>query len=86
MNIGGLLARTALLKEQMKKQPCERCGLLYDHKKEERCPHCGELDQKGLDKLFERRETEYQANRQLGFWFILAAIIILFIALITSVL
>jgi hypothetical protein len=79
MPIGGLFARASLLKEQMKKKPCKRCGLLYDPKKEDQCPYCGDLDEAGLASLLERRETEYRANRQLGFRFILAAVFILLI-------
>ncbi|MGM0593497.1 MAG: hypothetical protein ACQETD_03080 [Pseudomonadota bacterium] len=66
----------------MKKQPCERCGLLYDHKKEERCPYCGELDQEGLKQLLARRAVAHQANRRLGLRFLLAAAFILIITLV----
>ncbi len=81
MSFGGLFARAALLKEQMKKKPCKRCGLLYDPKKEEQCPYCGDLDEAGLARLFERRETAYRANRQLGYRFIFAAVVVLLIVI-----
>ena len=84
MSIGGLVARAALLKEQMKKKPCQRCGLLYNPKKEEKCPHCGDLDERGLALLLEKKEREIQGNRQLGNWFIFSAIVILFLMLLIS--
>jgi len=33
MNFGGLGTWAALLKEELKKKPCQRCALRYDHKK-----------------------------------------------------
>lgn len=84
MSIGGLLARAALPKEQ-KKKPCMRCGSLYDPKKEDKCPYCGDLDERGLTRLLDRRESEHQANRQLGVWFILAVVVILFITILVGV-
>jgi len=39
MGIGGLAARAAHLRNQMKKTPCRRCGLHYDHSSSEQCPH-----------------------------------------------
>jgi len=76
MNIAGLAARAALLREQMKKKPCKRCGMLYDPKKEEKCPHCADLDEKGLAALLEKKENEIQGNKRLGHWFLIAAVII----------
>lgn len=77
MNLGGLAARAALLKDQMKKKPCNRCGLHYDPKEEKKCPHCGDLDEHGLAQLLERRESEFQSNKSLGFWLLLSAIVLL---------
>ncbi|MBT2971448.1 MAG: hypothetical protein B6D72_19645 [gamma proteobacterium symbiont of Ctena orbiculata] len=82
MNFGGLLARAALLKEQMKKKPCKRCGLLYDPKNEATCPHCGDLDERGLEKLLEKREKEFHGNRRLGIWFIVTATVLLVLVLL----
>ena len=79
MSFGGLIARAVLLKEQLKKKPCKRCGLLYDPKKEEKCPHCGDLDNKGLEILLNKKKKEFQGNKQLGLWFIFSAIVILFL-------
>ena len=77
MSIGGLIARAALLKEQMKKKPCKRCGLNYNQDKEAQCPHCGNLDIRGLKALLEKKEREYQGNKRLGQWFLFTAVLIL---------
>ncbi|WP_316364449.1 hypothetical protein [Candidatus Thiodiazotropha sp. CDECU1] len=82
MNIGGIVARAALLKEQMKKRPCKRCGLLYDPTKDKRCPHCDHLDQKGLEALIEKRKREHQGNKQLGKVFFFVALVIFMLMLI----
>ena len=79
MGIGGLLARGALLKEQLKKTPCKRCGLHYDHSKKEECPHCGTLDHKGLKRLLEQKNTEKQGNKSLGFIFVVIASVLVFL-------
>lgn len=79
MDIGGLIARAALLKAQMKRKPCRRCGLHYDPEQDQQCPHCGGLDQAALFRLLEQREREFQGNRRLGFWFFVAAVCTLFI-------
>ena len=84
MHIGGLLAQLALLKEKMKKKPCKRCGLLFDPKQEPKCPHCGDLDDSGLQRLFEKLEHEHQAHRHLGSWLLIAAMSVLFIMLIVA--
>jgi len=84
MSFGGLAARAALLKEQIKKKPCKRCGLQYNHKELDKCPHCGELDEHALARLLERRENEFQANKSLGFWFLLGAVVLLIVVVIGS--
>ncbi|MBI3186387.1 MAG: hypothetical protein HYZ31_00795 [Gammaproteobacteria bacterium] len=84
MNLGGLIARAALLKEQMKKQPCKRCGLHYDPIEMKQCPHCSHLDEPGLAKLLEQKENEIQSNKSLGFWFFIGAIVLLFIMIISA--
>lgn len=82
MGLWGLAARAALLKEQLKQRPCVRCGLHYDHVKAATCPHCGDLDERGLARLQERRETGFRANRQLGTKFFIATMIIVFIMVV----
>ena len=84
MSLGGLLAQFALLKEKMKKKPCKRCGLLYDPKKESKCPHCGDLDDRGLERLFEKLENEHQGHRRLGGWLIVAAMFVFFVMLLVT--
>ena len=74
--MGGFATRMALLKEQMKKRPCERCGLHYDPDLEEQCPHCGHLDEKGLKRLLAQREREHAGIRQLGNKLIFSALIL----------
>ena len=76
MRISGLLARGAILKEQMKKTPCERCGLHFDHSENKECPYCGDLDQKGLEHLLKQQDLEKQGNKSLGSMFLIVAIIL----------
>ncbi|MCU7797587.1 MAG: hypothetical protein KZQ75_10690 [Candidatus Thiodiazotropha sp. (ex Myrtea spinifera)] len=82
MNFGGLVGKAALLKEQMKKKPCKRCGLMYDPVKKEKCPHCGDLDERGLEALLQKKKNEIQGIRQLGNWFLLAAVGLFFLLLL----
>jgi ribosomal protein L37E len=84
MSIGGLVARGVLLKEQMKKKPCKRCGLHYDHKEMDECPHCGHLDQTGLEKLLAEKEEEHQGNRTLGSVFLVAAVVLAILMVIIA--
>lgn len=84
MGLGGLFARLALLKEQMKKTPCERCGLHYDRSKKEECPHCDTMDHKGLEHFLEQKNTEKQGNKSLGFVFAVIAIVLLFFVVAIS--
>ena len=75
MGIGGLAARAALLKEQLKKKPCKRCGLHFDPDEETACPHCGHLDEAGLQQLLSKKERERAGNSRLGNRMLLAAIV-----------
>jgi len=77
MSFAGLAGRAALLVGQMNNKPCKRCGLQYNPKKEKKCPHCGDLDDQGLARLLERKESEFQSNRSLGGWFLFAAVVVL---------
>lgn len=74
MIFGGVAGKLALLREQMKKKPCPRCGLHYDPKQQEQCPHCGDLDQRGLEALLAQREIEHAGNKQLGSLFLYIAL------------
>jgi hypothetical protein len=84
MSIGGLVARAALLKEQMKKKPCKRCGLHYNHLAKNECPHCSHLDEAALVILFSKKEAGYQGRKSLGMLFFIAALITGFLLLILS--
>ena len=84
MGIGGLLARAALLKEQMKKKPCQRCGHYFDHSKYENCPHCKDLDEQGLQALFAQKELAFQGRKSLGMVFFILALITVFLLLAVS--
>jgi len=84
MNISHLATIAAQLKEQMKKKPCKRCRMRYDPKIEDKCPYCGDLDRKGLKEFFVKKEREFQGNRQLGRWFIIAAIALLSLMLLVG--
>ena len=82
MNIPGLGARAALLKQQKITKPCPRCGLRYPQQEPE-CAHCGHLDEAGLAQLRENIEKEYQGRKALGQWFLMAAIgVLLLMALL----
>jgi hypothetical protein len=84
MSIGGLLARMALLKEQLKSKPCVRCHQLYDPTTLEKCPHCGELDDADLLQYIEQLESEHLGNRKLGMWFLTAMLVVGFIMLVLA--
>lgn len=77
--IGGLIGRAILLREQMKEKPCKRCGLNFDPVKIDKCPRCTELNEKELAILFEKRESESSGNRNLGTWFFITALCLLFL-------
>lgn len=85
MGIGGLIARAALLKEQMKRKPCKRCKLHYNHKKLTDCPHCGDLTEKGLEELFANKEEHYQSRKTLGMIFFILALITVFLMALVAV-
>lgn len=85
MQIGSLAAKLALLKEDMKKTPCKRCAFRYDHKIQDACPKCSELDDAGLNRLFEQREVDYQARRSMGMWFYFIAAMISVLLLISII-
>jgi hypothetical protein len=70
MRIGGLAARAALLKEQMKKKPCERCSLHYNHVSFDKCPHCHHLDELRLQQLFAKKKLRFKVENPLGYCFL----------------
>mgnify|MGYP006188411677 CR=1 FL=1 len=77
MNIGFSLARAALAKKQMNDTSCGRCGLSYSHKTSQ-CPRCGHLSDRDLQKLAMDQEAAKQANKLLGYWFMLIAAAVVF--------
>lgn len=76
--------RLAHLHEQMKRTPCERCKLLYDHKKYDKCPHCGELDDAALKIFLANREAELIKKKSVGKWFLIIALIIIFLMILMN--
>jgi ribosomal protein L37E len=82
MSMGGLLAKLATLRGQKHEKPCERCGSYYNHQREEECPHCAQLNERQLEELKARRQAEGQANRRLGYGFLVAAAVVLVLILI----
>lgn len=84
MRIGGLAARAALLKEQMKKKPCERCSLHYNHVSFDKCPHCHHLDELRLQQLFAKKEAAFQSRKSIGILFFILALIAGFLILVIS--
>jgi len=85
MSIGGLVAKAALLKQQKPTKPCERCGLHYVAEENEQCPHCGSLSETELRDLLEKQMSERRGRNQLGIWFVIASIIIVFLMVVISV-
>ncbi len=67
---------------QPKKKRCDRCGLYYTEKLN-KCPHCSDLDDSGLQTLLERRDEELKGNASLGKFFILGAVAIGVLLLLT---
>ena len=60
---------------QPKRKRCDRCGLYYIEKLEE-CSHCGDLDERGLQRLFEQKAEEGEGNASLGRFFLLGSVIV----------
>ena len=67
---------------QPKRKQCARCGL-YHIEKLEKCSHCGDLDENGLQKLFERKEEEHEGNASLARIFLLGSVIIAVLLLLS---
>lgn len=76
MSLGFSIARALLLKRQMNDKPCPRCGLCYNPATTEHCPHCAHLSDRDLQKLAADQEAAKHANKMLGFWFMLAGVVI----------
>ncbi len=86
MGLGGLTARAALLREQLKRSPCERCGFMFELAKEEKCPQCSELSNAKVAKIVNARERQYETNKSLGVWFYWLALVSLIIFVATYLL
>ena len=84
MRIGGLAARAALLKEQLKKKPCERCSLHYNHVSFNKCPNCHHLDELRLQQLFAKKEAAFQSRKSIEMLFFILALIAGFLMLVVS--
>lgn len=67
---------------QPKKKRCERCGLYYTQKLE-KCSHCGDLDDRGLQNLLERHAEELEGNAALGKYFVIGAVVIAALLILT---
>ena len=80
----GLGGRLALLQEQMKKAPCERCKLLYNHKKRNKCPHCGNLNEADLQIFLAKREAGFRKRKSVGKWFLIVALIIILVIVLMN--
>ena len=78
-----LAGRLIMMKEQMKKKPCSRCGYQYDPLKKDKCPRCGDLDEIKLQALLEKIEVGHQSRKWLGkLFFALSLIIVILMLLI----
>ncbi len=77
-----LAGRLALLKEQLKKKPCSRCGFHYDPLIKDKCPRCGDLDDKGFQILLKRIEANHQKRKSLGRVFFIIALVITILMLL----
>ena len=77
-----LAGRLILLKEQLKKKPCSRCGYHYDPLIKNKCPRCGDLDEITLQDLLKKIQAGHQNRKSLGKLFFIIALIIAILLLI----
>ena len=82
MNIGGLGARAALRQKPTRK--CERCGLRYPKDLAD-CPHCHTIrTQADLEAFKAEKAAERAAGVRLGRLFIIVALILLALLLLSG--
>jgi len=75
MDLGGMVLRALLLKDQLHTKPCKRCGLHYDDR-ELKCPHCSELGPDALQAMLKGKELEREGNIPMGRVFLLVGIVL----------
>ena len=76
MSLTGLLGKAAVLRHQRPTRKCKRCGLQHDKANGDKCPHCGNLADSELSQLQEKLHRESEGEKSLGFYFIVAALIL----------
>lgn len=62
---------------------CPRCGLRYPARKKN-CSHCTGLNDRELERLYERREREHQAHQGLSMQMLILAAVLLVIMLVAT--
>lgn len=61
MDIGGLVAKAIVLKNQLSKKQCKRCGLPYEKDRKE-CPHCSMISDDRLEELLSNGQKMQTGN------------------------
>jgi hypothetical protein len=61
MDIGGLVAKAIVLKNQLNKKHCKRCGLPYEKDRKE-CPHCPTISDDRLEELLVNAQKMQTGN------------------------
>jgi hypothetical protein len=67
---------------QKPNRTCERCGLLTPKEKDE-CVHCAKLDENQLDRLSEKFNEEKASNLNIGNFFFILSLIVVFLFSLT---
>lgn len=84
MNIGGLIAKAAMLKNQKPSIKCQRCSLYYVKEEHDSCPHCGSLSEFELNILIEKLKNDRAERSKMGLGFAMAAVIITVLMLLST--
>ncbi len=79
-----LLARLILLRQELNKIRCGRCGLYYE-KQHPQCPHCRDMNAARLKAFLEESGIDPAAKSGMGQFLVLAAIIVVAIFLLSRI-
>ncbi len=77
--------RLFLLLQDLNRKRCDRCSLHYE-KHNDKCPHCSDMNDFELKVFLEEGGIDPNAKSGIGQFLIFAAIIILFIFLLSKIL
>lgn len=78
-------ARLIVLWQELRQKKCARCGLPLKGDSD-KCPHCSGLDDLQLEQFLEENRIKFEKKGALGQFLIFAAIIILFIFIVSRIL